>query len=185
MKKAKIYGPILLVFIALFTTRSWGSPPPASLALLAELKSSILGAIQLQSPPGAWVTGQPTRLAVTQSAETAQDFDTTFTGDRKTQKRLPGEVRIQAGKSRPRSDVSVRWILPAQVDLGTAPFVMAQFLYDSETESHDYFTKIPASYNSATRELIAKIDPKYFTDERNDTGQFEAILVVVTDHQKK
>ena len=184
MKNSKFTGPILLLFIATFASRSWGASPASPPAPIAELKSSILGAIELQAPPGTWTTGQPARLAVTQSAETAQDFETTFTGDRKTQKRLPGEVRIQAGKWRPRSDVSVRWLLPAQVDLGTVPFVMAQFLYDSETESHDYFTKIPASYNSATRELMAKVAPKYFTDERNDTGQFEAILVVVTDQKK-
>lgn len=170
--------PLSLVLLSIIHARA-ASPSPKP---LIELKSSILGSIQLEAPPATWDSPQ---LSVTQSSETTQDFNTTFTGDRKTQKRLPGEVRIQSGKSRPRATITVRWILPVQANPGkNPPLVMAQFLYDSETESHDYFTEIPSTYNPDSRELKAQVAPKYFTDERGDSGLFEAILVVVTNEKK-
>lgn len=153
---------------------------------ISGLKSSILGQVELQFPAGAFSKPQPIQLSVTQSKETANDFESSLLAPPERFKRLPGEIRIRTLKAKPRSNTKAKIVIsPNLLQKGQTPEVMAEFFYSSETEVHDTFERIKSQWNPLTRELSFELEPDAFTDEKSSDGTAEAVVVIVFDQQKK
>lgn len=150
-----------------------------------ELKSPNLGRIRLQIPSGVFSSKTDVQLSVTQSKKTAEDFYSTLLTRPGRLRRVSGEIRIRAGKSKPKTNVKLQIQLPAsQVSPSEKLKVLAQFFYESDTEIHDSFDEIDSNIDLATRTLKFELGPAYFTSARGRDGKMEAVVVIVADSEK-
>jgi hypothetical protein len=150
-----------------------------------ELKSRSLGEVCLQIPPGAFVSKTQVKMSVTQSKETAEDFESTQLTRSGRLKRISGELRIQSGSSKPKTHVTVQIRLPEPPALPKGSLkVLAQFFYESDTELHDSFQEVESKFDLSNRSLKFELEPRYFTASRGRDGKVEAVVVVVADSEK-
>ena len=179
--KRSIYALLLIpLFFCVLLDASEVIPKTGGRAIL---KSSILGPIELTFPGGCFTQSQTIQVQVTQSKDTEDDFKSSLLAPAERFKRLPGEVRIQTGKSKPRSPVKVKiTIPPGKIK---TPDAMAELFYSSSNEVHDSFDMVDSRWNVQTHELSFDLAPEYFTSERRDDGVVEAVIVIVQDQEKK
>lgn len=150
-----------------------------------ELKATNLGKVELQALPATFSSKTEVQLSVTQTKETTEDFNSTPVTRPGRLRRLPGEIRVQTGKSKPRSSIKLQLQLPVKLvpSSGTLK-VMAQLFYESDTEILDSFDEIDSSFEAATRTLRFELEPSYFTSARGKSGKVEAVVVIVIDSGK-
>ena len=183
MKPYKKFILALLLVPAFFCVSVGASEIISKTGGRAVLKSTILGPIELTFPSGCFPQPQAIQVQVTQSKDTEDDFKSSLLAPTERFKRLPGEVRIHTGKSKPRSTVKVKITLPP--GKVKAPDAMAELFYSSSIEVHDSFDMVDSRWNAQTRELSFDLTPEYFTSERRDDDVMEAVIVIVQDQEKK
>jgi murein DD-endopeptidase MepM/ murein hydrolase activator NlpD len=132
-------------------------------------------------PPGALPSGQTIKVVALNSFSSAAEFAMVAPLYSASSK-LPYEVRINTGATRPSSAVQVSFVVPGwyanSLPPGAGLQAFAQYLEDGGEEILDHFDVCPSTFDPATNTVVANVPPEAFTDGRSPSGAFEAIVTI-------
>lgn len=99
----------------------------------------------------------------------------------------PFEIRLDTGKTVPALPINVEFTVPDILN-SSRPInyefaVFAQVHQSNDDEVLDQFERILANFQAATNTVVAILPPAAFTDQRNSTITFEAIVALATAPQ--
>ncbi len=133
-------------------------------------------------PAGAFPSDTQVTVTTSSTAEVAAAFNE-FTSIFRPANRLAYEIRINTGLQPPVSDtVRVEIAVPDDF-LNAVPAdhqieLFAQLLSDGGEETIDLFELFDATFDASTKTIIAELPTSIFSDTRNSTGDFEAIITL-------
>ncbi len=162
--------------------------PAASVSVAATAATVSLPQVATVSlPDGAFSTATRVGIWTTESSETAADFDTTAEMF-KLPLRAKQEIRINTGKVQVEKTVSVAAHIPAELaarlQASDELKVFVQIFQAGGEEVIDNFELVPAVLEAASNTVRFDLLPGMFSNRRNNSETWEAVIVVGTTHTK-
>ncbi len=142
----------------------------------------LAGVARVTFPSNSLPSGQTPTIAKTSDANTSVEFDETA-AIYSPGPRLPYEVRINTGQSRPTAQavdafLSVPDAYVASAPVGYSLQAFVQFDQSNDVENVDEFEVVASSYDTNTHTMHLQIPSSAFTNSRRADQQYEAIITI-------
>ncbi|OFZ01086.1 MAG: hypothetical protein A2Z97_08555 [Bdellovibrionales bacterium GWB1_52_6] len=138
--------------------------------------------------PGTFDSPTEVIIESTQAKETAETFSVTVNTEGPGGfTRAKSETVVTADKTPPKKGIALTLPIPAEIktDLKASKelYVFVEYFYNGVHETHDSFQAVPIQKQTSDSVLIT-LEPSAFTNLRNKTGTYEAVVVLASGPKK-